>query len=62
MAVVPSLTAKLNKSPADAAFAGRLRQIGVGPTPLTVATFDDFIMYGAGRRAETVKLSGARAE
>jgi len=40
----------------------RLRQVGVEPKPLTVAAFDDFIRHAAGRWAELVKISGAKAE
>jgi hypothetical protein len=40
----------------------RLRQVGVEPTPLTVAAFDDFIRNDSGRWAELVKISGAKAE
>jgi len=31
-------------------------------SPLTVAAFDDFIRHDAGRWAELVKISGAKAE
>jgi tripartite-type tricarboxylate transporter receptor subunit TctC len=61
-AILSRLNAELNKSLADAAFAGRLRQIGVAPSPLTVGAFNDFIANETGRWAEMVKLSGARAE
>ena len=60
--ILERLNAEMNKALADAAFAGRLRQIGVEPTPLTVAAFNDFIVSDSGRWAAMVKLSGARAE
>jgi hypothetical protein len=40
----------------------RLQAVGVDATPLTVAMFDDLIRRDAGRWAELVKLSGAKAE
>ena len=43
-------------------FAARLQSVGLEPTPLTVAAFDDLIKRDAGRWAELVRLSGAKAE
>jgi tripartite-type tricarboxylate transporter receptor subunit TctC len=60
--IVARLNGEINKSLADAAIVGRLRQIGVAPTPLTVVAFNDFIVREAGRWAAMVKISGAKAE
>jgi hypothetical protein len=40
----------------------RLRAVSPDATPLTVAAFTDLIGHDAGRWAELVKLSGAKAE
>jgi hypothetical protein len=40
----------------------RLQAVGLEATPLTVAMFGDLISRDAGRWAELVKLSGAKAE
>lgn len=61
-AVLSRLNGEINKALADASFAGRLRQIGVAPTPLTLAAFNDFIVHEVTRWTEMVRLSGARAE
>jgi tripartite-type tricarboxylate transporter receptor subunit TctC len=65
-ATPPSILSKLNNeinlALADASFAERLRQIGVAPTPLTLAAFNDFIAAEVARWTEMVRLSGARAE
>jgi tripartite-type tricarboxylate transporter receptor subunit TctC len=61
-AILSRLNAEMNKALADASFAGRLRQIGVAPTPLTLAAFNDFIVREVGRWTAMVRLSGARAE
>ncbi len=60
--IVARLNSDLNKALNDPAFAQRLRQVGVEPMPLTVAAFDDFIRRDAGRWAELVKATGAKAE
>jgi len=56
------LNAAINDSLADPIFVGRLRDIGVEASPLTLAAFGDFIARDAGRWAELVKISGAKAE
>ena len=61
-ATLSRLNGEINKALSDAGFADRLRQIGVEPTPLTVTAFNDFIERDAGRWAEMVKISGAKAE
>jgi tripartite-type tricarboxylate transporter receptor subunit TctC len=61
-AILLRLNAEMNKALADASFAGRLRQIGVAPTPLTLAAFNDFIVHEVSRWTAMVRLSGARAE
>lgn len=61
-AVLERLNHEINKTLADAALAERLRQVGLDPAPLTVAAFGDFIPREAGRWAEMVKISGAKAE
>jgi tripartite-type tricarboxylate transporter receptor subunit TctC len=60
--IVERLNSEINKALADRDFVQRLRQVGVEPMPLTVAAFDDFIRSDAGRWAELVKISGAKAE
>jgi tripartite-type tricarboxylate transporter receptor subunit TctC len=60
--ILERLNSEINKALADRDFVQRLRQAGVEPMPLTVAAFDDFIRTDAGRWAELVKLSGAKAE
>jgi tripartite-type tricarboxylate transporter receptor subunit TctC len=60
--IVARLNNEMNKALADRDFVQRLRQVGVEPTPLTVAAFDDFIRNDSGRWAELVKISGAKAE
>ena len=61
-AILSRLNGETNKALADASFAGRLRQIGVAPTPLTLTAFNDFIGREVARWTEMVKLSGAKAE
>ncbi len=61
-AILSKLNGEINLALADASFAERLRQIGVSPTPLTLAAFNDFIVAEVARWTEMVKLSGARAE
>jgi tripartite-type tricarboxylate transporter receptor subunit TctC len=61
-AILSRLNGEMNKALADASFAGRLRQIGVAPTPLTLTAFNDFIVNEVARWTEMVRLSGARAE
>ena len=61
-AILSRLNAETNKALGDASFAGRLRQIGVAPTPLTLTAFNDFIGREVARWTEMVKLSGAKAE
>jgi tripartite-type tricarboxylate transporter receptor subunit TctC len=61
-ALVDKLNHVLNMALADADFAQRLRDSGMAPLPLTVAAFGDFIERDAGRWAELVKISGAKAE
>jgi len=62
----PSIAGKLNttinKALMERDFIARLQAVGVDATPLTVAMFDDLIRRDAGRWAELVKLSGAKAE
>ena len=60
--ILERLNSEINKALADRDFVQRLRQVGVEPMPLTVAAFDDFIRTDAGRWAELVKISGAKAE
>jgi tripartite-type tricarboxylate transporter receptor subunit TctC len=60
--VVDKLNGVLNKALGDPQFTQRLRDNGMAPVPLTVAAFGDFIKRDAGRWAELVKLSGAKAE
>jgi tripartite-type tricarboxylate transporter receptor subunit TctC len=52
----------LNKALGEREFTQCLRESGMAPMPLTVAAFGDFIKRDAGRWAELVKLSGAKAE
>ncbi len=54
------LNGEINKALQD--LAQRLREVGLEPEPLTVAAFSDFIPREAGRWAEMVKISGAKAE
>lgn len=61
-AIVDRLNREINKALRESGFAERLRQVGLEPVPLTVAAFDDFIRSDAGRWAELVKISGAKAE
>ncbi len=61
-AILERLNGEMNKALADASFAVRLRQIGVAPTPLTLAAFNDFIGREVARWTEMVRLSGAKAE
>ena len=56
------LNSEINKALGELAFIQRLRDVGLEPTPLTVAAFDDFIKRDAGRWAELVIISGAKAE
>lgn len=56
------VNAEINKALADVALAGKLRQVGLEPAPLTVAAFSDFIPREAQRWAEMVRISGAKAE
>ena len=60
--VLERLNSEINKALAEKAFIERLRQIGVEATPLTVAAFSDFIRSDAGRWAQLVRISGAKAE
>ena len=60
--ILDKLNSEINKALADRDFVQRLRQVGVEPTPLTVAAFDDFIRSDSSRWAELVKISGAKAE
>lgn len=60
--IVDRLNSEINKALSEPAFVQRLRQVGVTPMPLTVAALDDFIRSDAGRWAELVKISGAKAE
>ena len=62
VAVVGRLNDALNKALAEPDFIQRLRDSGMAPLPLTVAAFGDFIKRDAGRWAELVKISGAKAE
>ena len=62
MPVVEKLNGVLNKALAEPDFIQRLRDSGMAPLPLTVAAFGDFIKRDAGRWAELVKISGAKAE
>jgi tripartite-type tricarboxylate transporter receptor subunit TctC len=60
--VLERLNGEINKALALPQFAERLRQQGLEPKPLTVAAFGDFINSEAGRWAEMVRISGAKAE
>jgi len=60
--IAGKLNAAINKALMERDFMARLQAVGVDATPLTVAMFDDLIRRDAGRWAELVKLSGARAE
>jgi tripartite-type tricarboxylate transporter receptor subunit TctC len=59
---VDRLHGVLNKALGEPEFTQRLRESGMAPMPLTVAAFGDFIKRDAGRWAELVKMSGAKAE
>ncbi len=61
-ALVEKFNHVLNVALADHDFAQRLRDSGMAPRPLTVAAFGDFIKRDAGRWAELVRISGAKAE
>src|SRR5258708_2957434 len=61
-AILGRINSEINRALGEKAFIERLRQIGVEPTPLTVAAFSDFIRRDAGRWAELVRISGAKAE
>jgi tripartite-type tricarboxylate transporter receptor subunit TctC len=61
-ATVQRLNGVLNKALEDAAFAQRLRDVGLAAQPMTPEAFADFIKRDAARWAELVKLSGAKAE
>jgi tripartite-type tricarboxylate transporter receptor subunit TctC len=60
--VVGRLNSELNKALSEPGFIQRLRNVGMQPMPLTVPAFSDFIVRDAGRWADLVKLSGAKAE
>ncbi len=60
--ILERLNGEINKALGDSALSERLRQVGLEPAPLTVASFNDFIPREAGRWAEMVKISGAKAE
>jgi tripartite-type tricarboxylate transporter receptor subunit TctC len=62
IAVVERLNGVLNKALAEPDFIQRLHDSGMAPLPLTVAAFGDFIKRDAGRWAELVRISGAKAE
>ena len=60
--IVDRLNAVINKALMERDFMARLQAVGLEATPLTVAMFGDLIRQDAGRWAELVKLSGAKAE
>jgi tripartite-type tricarboxylate transporter receptor subunit TctC len=60
--ILERLNNEINKALGEAAFAQRLRQIGVEPVPLTVGAFGDFIRNDSRRWTDLVKISGAKAE
>ena len=60
--VVDRLNGALNKALGEPDFIQRLRDSGMAPLPLTAAAFGDFIKRDAGRWAELVRISGAKAE
>ena len=60
--VLDRLNREINRALGEAALSDRLRQVGLEPAPLTVEAFNDFIPHEAGRWAEMVKISGAKAE
>ena len=60
--VLERLNSEVNKALAEKTFVERLHSIGLEPTPLTVTAFGDFIIRDAGRWAELVRISGAKAE
>jgi tripartite-type tricarboxylate transporter receptor subunit TctC len=60
--VVQKLNGVLNKALEDAAFAQRLRDVGLLAMPMTPEAFADFIARDAARWAELVKSSGAKSE
>jgi tripartite-type tricarboxylate transporter receptor subunit TctC len=60
--VLERLNREINKALADTTVAARLRQVGLEPMPLTVAALADFVKRDAGRWAEMVRISGAKAE
>jgi len=61
-AVVERLDGELNKALVDPMSVERLRDVGLAATPSTAGAFGAFIKRDAGRWAELVKLSGAKAE
>lgn len=62
MPVRDKLNVEINNSLRTATTAEKLRQVGLEPTPLTVAAFEDFIRSDIPRWAEMVRISGAKAE
>jgi tripartite-type tricarboxylate transporter receptor subunit TctC len=61
-AVLERLNGEINRALGEKTFIERLRGAGVEPMPLTLTAIDDFIKRDAGRWAELVRISGARAE
>ena len=61
-AVLERLNSEINRALGEKAFVERLRQSGVEPMPLTLTAIGDFIKRDAGRWAELVRISGAKAE
>ena len=60
--IASRLNAEINKALGEPSFAEKLQKIGLEPTPLTIESFGDLIRRDAGRWAELVKVSGAKAD
>ena len=60
--IAARLHAEINKALGEPVFTEKLQQVGVEPTPLTIRSFGDLIRRDAGRWAELVKISGAKAD
>lgn len=60
--IASRLNTEINKALAEPAFAERLQKVGLEPTPLTIQSFGDLIRRDAGRWAELVRVSGAKAD
>lgn len=61
-AVRGRLNGEINRALAEPIIYERLRQVGLDAAPLTLGAFEDFIRSDAGKWAEMVRISGAKAE